>query len=162
MHAEDAVTIRKAESGDEAVVMQLIRELAEYEKIAHEVIATEETIRESLFGRRPAAEAILAHRGGAVAGFAVFFRNFSTFVGRPGIYIEDIYVRPALRGSGVGRALLRHIAGIAKTNGLGRIEFAVLDWNPARGFYEHLGARAMNDWVFYRFTEKGIGELADS
>lgn len=160
MRSHDELTIRKAEAGDLNVLFRLIRELAEYEKIAHEVSATEETIRESLFGARPAAEAILAHRGGAVAGFAVFFRNFSTFVGRAGIYIEDIYVRPEFRGSGIGEALLRHIARVAKENRLGRIEFAVLDWNPARGFYEHLGARAMSDWVFYRFTEDGIRALS--
>ncbi len=162
MHDDAAIAVRKAEAADAPLVFQLIRELAEFEKISHEVVATEETIRESLFGRRPAAKAILAYRGEVPAGFAVYFENFSTFVGRPGIYIEDIYVRPEFRRSGIGRALLRHIAGAAKSSGFGRLEFAVLDWNPARGFYEHLGARAMSDWVFYRFTEEEIARLAGS
>jgi GNAT superfamily N-acetyltransferase len=161
MPADDAIAIRKAGPADVPILLRFIRELAEFEKISHEVAATEETIRESLFGPSPAAEAILAYRGGAPAGFAVYFANFSTFVGRPGIYIEDIYVRPELRGTGGGRTLLVHLARVAKERNAGRIEFAVLDWNPARGFYERFAARAMNDWVFYRFDEEAIGKLAD-
>lgn len=162
MSNEANVTIRKAGPEDVPVLYRLIRELAEYEKIAHEVSATEETIRASLFGTRPAAEAVLASRGGEPAGFAVYFPNFSTFVGRPGIYIEDIYVRPEFRGTGIGGALLAHVARAARERGAGRIEFAVLDWNPARGFYERYGARAMSDWIYYRFDEERIGKIAGS
>ncbi|RJR29171.1 MAG: GNAT family N-acetyltransferase [Candidatus Latescibacterota bacterium] len=162
MTADAAIAIRKAVPADVPILYRLIRELAVYEKIEHEVIANEETIAGSLFGPSPAAEAVLAFAGGDPAGFAVFFGNFSTFVGRPGMYIEDIYVRPEYRGAGVGKALLAHLARIARERRAGRIEFAVLDWNPARGFYEHLGARAMTDWVFYRFTEDRIRDLAGS
>ncbi len=162
MPDDAAITIRAAGPADVPVLFRLIRELAEYERIAHEVIANEETIAGSLFGPSRAAEAVLAYVGGDPVGFAVFFSNFSTFVGRPGMYIEDIYVRPQVRGTGVGKAILAHVARIARERRAGRIEFAVLDWNPARGFYEHLGARAMTDWVFYRFTEDRIRDLAGS
>jgi len=156
------ITIRQASIDDVPLVLQLIRELAEFERISHEVVATEEIIRESLFGEAPAAEAILAECDGAPAGFAVYFQNFSTFVGRAGLYIEDLYVRPPYRGSGAGRALFRQCAAIALARNLGRVEWAVLEWNPAREFYEHFGAKAMGDWVLYRFSGDALKRFGDS
>jgi GNAT superfamily N-acetyltransferase len=156
------ITIREAGVADAPLVFALIKELAEFERIPHEVVATEETIRESLFGDAPAAEAIIAECGGAPAGFAIFFENFSTFVGRPGLYIEDLYVRPEYRGAGVGRALFGRCAAIARERNLGRMEWAVLDWNPAREFYERFGARAMEDWVLYRLTGDQLTKLPGS
>ena len=139
----------------------MIRELAEFERIPHEVVATEDIVRDSLFGTKPAAEACLVSCDGAAAGFAVYFENFSTFVGRPGLYIEDLYVRPEYRGEGVGKALLAHCAALARDRNLGRIEWAVLDWNPAREFYEHFGARPMEDWVPYRLSGDALKRLAE-
>ena len=159
---ESGITIRKASVNDIPLVLQLIKELAEFERISHEVFASEETLQESLFGQKPAAEAILAERAGKPVGFAIYFNNFSTFVGRPGLYIEDLYVKPECRGLGVGKALLRHCARVAQERNLGRVEWAVLDWNPARAFYEHFGARAMDDWVIYRLTGTALRDLADS
>jgi GNAT superfamily N-acetyltransferase len=156
------IVIRQASISDVPIVFQLIRELAEFERIAHEVVATEEIIRESLFGDRPAAEVILAECDGTAVGFAIYFNNYSTFVGRPGLYIEDLYVRPEYRGAGIGRALLTRCAAIAAARNLGRIEWAVLNWNPAREFYEHFGAKAMNDWILYRLTGDALKKLADS
>lgn len=161
MASAEGIEIREARAEDAPLLFQLIRELSEFEKIPHEVIATEDTIRESLFGSVPAAEAALAFRDGAPAGFAVFFANFSTFVGRPGIYLEDIYVRPEHRGAGVGKALLAHLARLARRRKAGRIEFAVLDWNPARKFYERFGARPMDDWILYRLPPDAIARLAE-
>lgn len=155
------ITIRKASIEDVPLVFQLIRELADFERIPHEVVATEDTVRESLFGAKPAAEACLVSCDGATAGFAVYFENFSTFVGRPGLYIEDLYVRPEYRGKGVGKALLAHCAALARERNLGRIEWAVLDWNPARKFYEHFGARPMEDWVPYRLSGDALKRLAE-
>ncbi|HEY5133706.1 MAG TPA: GNAT family N-acetyltransferase [Candidatus Krumholzibacteriaceae bacterium] len=162
MPRQRQITIRQASIDDVPLVLQLIRELAEFERISHEVVATEEIIRESLFGEAQAAEAILAECGGAPAGMAVYFQNFSTFVGRAGLYIEDLYVRPEYRGSGVGRALFRHCAGVALARNLGRVEWAVLEWNPAREFYERFGAKAMDDWVLYRLSGDALKRLGDS
>jgi GNAT superfamily N-acetyltransferase len=156
------LTIRKASANDIPLVFQLIKELAEFERISREVIATEEILRESLFGERPAAEVILAEFAAGPAGFAVYFNNFSTFVGRPGLYVEDLYVRPEYRGVGVGKALLKHCASVARERNLGRVEWAVLEWNPARNFYEHFGARALDDWVIFRLTGDALKEFADS
>jgi GNAT superfamily N-acetyltransferase len=159
---EPRISIRKARPDDIPLVLQLIRELAEFERISHEVVADEEILRESLFGEKPAAEAILADCGDKPVGFAVYFNNFSTFVGRPGLYIEDLFVRPEYRSLGIGKALLRHCARIARDRNLGRVEWAVLDWNPARRFYERFGARAMADWVIYRLSGENLERLADS
>lgn len=161
MPRERQITIRQASLDDVPLVLQLIRELAEFERISHEVVATEEIIRESLFGEDRAAEAILAECDGAPAGFAVYFENFSTFVGRAGLYIEDLYVRPQFRGSGAGRALFRRCAAIALSRNLGRVEWAVLDWNPAREFYEHFGAKVMDDWVLYRLSGDALKRLGE-
>lgn len=155
------IAIRKAHAEDTSLLLDLIRELAVYEKLEKEVTANDQKLRESLFGANPCAEAFIASVGTEVAGFAVIFENFSTFLGKPGIYIEDIYVRSPFRGSGVGKALLCHIAGIAKERNAGRIEFAVLRWNPARHFYEHLGARPLEDWILYRLRKEDIERLGE-
>lgn len=153
--------IRAAVEDDVPLLLAFIKELAEYEKLSHEVSATEEILRDSLFGERRVAEALLAYTDDEPAGFALFFHNFSTFIGRPGIYLEDLYVRPEYRGAGIGRALLIHLAKLAKERGCGRLEWWVLDWNePSIGFYESLGAVAMDDWTVYRVTGNALEELA--
>lgn len=153
--------VRTATEEDVPLLLRFIKELAEYEQLSHEVSATEEILRESLFGGRRFAEALLAYFGDEPAGFALFFHNFSTFLGRPGIYLEDLYVRPEFRGSGIGRALLVRLAKLAKERGCGRLEWWVLDWNePSIGFYESLGAVAMDDWTVYRLTGDELSKLA--
>jgi len=154
------VHFRPAGPDDTADILALIRELAEYEKLAHEVKATETGLRKNLFGRRARAEVLLAYAGGSLAGFCLFFHNFSTFLGKPGLYIEDLYVRPIYRGQGVGRQFFAELARIALERGCGRIEWWVLDWNrPAIGFYRRLGARPMNDWTVYRLDEAAMRRL---
>ncbi len=156
------VSLRFASPADTGLILEFIQGLAEYEKLAHEVIADEEGLRQALFGDRPAAEVILADFGGNPAGFAIFFHNFSTFLGRPGIYLEDLYVKPELRGHGIGRALLSRLAAIAVERECGRFEWSVLDWNaPAIRFYENLGARAMKGWTVFRVTGDALSSLAD-
>jgi GNAT superfamily N-acetyltransferase len=155
------VEIRVATEDDVPLILSLIRELAEYERLSHEVVATEETLRDSLFGERRVAETLLAYLGDDPAGFALFFQNFSTFLGRPGIYLEDLYVRPEFRSAGVGRTLLVRIAGLAKERGCGRLEWAVLDWNePAISFYKRIGASPVSGWTVYRLTGEALEELA--
>jgi len=155
------VEIRAATEDDVPLVLSLIKELAEYERLSHEVVATEEALRESLFGERRVAEALLGYLGDDPAGFALFFHNFSTFLGKPGIYLEDLYVRPEFRGAGIGRALLVHLAKLARERGCGRLEWSVLDWNqPAIRFYENLGAVPMDEWTVYRLTGESLDELA--
>ncbi len=156
------VAIRQAAVDDVPLLLQMIRELAEFERIPHEVTATEEIVRASLFGGAPAAEALLAECGEKPAGFLIHFRNYSTFVGRAGLYIEDLYVRPEYRGLGVGKALFVRCAEIARDRDLGRVEWAVLEWNPAREFYEHFGARAMDDWILYRLSGDALRSLGGS
>src|SRR5437868_6352364 len=154
---------RPATERDVPVILNLIRELAEYEREPDAVVATEERLREVLFGAKPSAEVLLALEEGAPVGFAVYFYNFSTWLGRPGLYLEDLFVRPAARGKGYGRALLVELAKIAQERGCGRMEWAVLDWNdPAIQFYRKLGAKPMEEWTVFRLTRKGIGELAKS
>jgi GNAT superfamily N-acetyltransferase len=153
--------IRSATEDDVPLILTLIKELAEYERLSHEVVATEEALRDSLFGERRVAEALLGYLGGNPAGFALFFHSFSTFLGKPGIYLEDLYVRPEFRGAGVGRALLVHLAGLAKERGCGRLEWSVLDWNePAIGFYRRIGASPVSGWTVYRLTGEALEELA--
>jgi GNAT superfamily N-acetyltransferase len=155
------VTLRVATVEDAAVILELIRDLADYERLSHELVADEERIRETLFGRRPAAEALIAEDRGAAVGFALFFHNYSTFLARPGLYLEDIYVRPSARGRGIGRALLVELAKIAVERGCGRMEWSVLNWNePAIAFYRKLGAVAMDEWTVFRLTGGAIEELA--
>jgi GNAT superfamily N-acetyltransferase len=155
------IEIRPATEEDVPLLLSFIKELAEYEKLSHEVTATEEILAESLFGERRVAEALLAYLGGEPAGFALFFHNFSTFLGKPGVYLEDLYVRPEHRGSGIGRALLVRLAKLAKERDCGRLEWWVLDWNePSIGFYKKLGAVAMDDWTVYRVTGDALDELS--
>lgn len=153
--------IHPATEEDVPLLLRFVKELAEYENLSHEVSATEEVLKESLFGGRRMAEALLAYLGDEPVGFALFFHNFSTFLGRPGIYLEDLYVRPEFRGSGIGRTLLAHLAKLAKERGCGRLEWWVLDWNePSIGFYKSLGAVAMDDWTAYRVTGEALEKLS--
>ena len=155
------VTIRPACVDDVPLVLQFVRELAEYERLLHEAVATEESLRNSLFGPRPYAEVIFACVENEPVGFALFFHNFSTFLGQPGIYLEDLFVRPAARGHGVGQSILRWLAAEAVKRGCGRLEWAVLDWNePAIRFYRSIGARQMSEWHIYRLTGDALQNLA--
>lgn len=152
---------RWAEEEDVPLILEYIRELAEYEKIADQVVATEEVLASSLFGPQPAAEVILAELVGEPVGFALFFQNFSTLLGRPGIYLEDLYVRPLARGRGVGRALLAFLAALTVERGMARLDWWVLDWNEsAIRFYRQLGAVAMDEWTVYRLTGDALKGLA--
>ncbi|MGH9940741.1 MAG: GNAT family N-acetyltransferase [Pyrinomonadaceae bacterium] len=154
--------IEPATERDVPLVLSFIKELAEYERLPHEVTATEEVIREALFGSRPAAEAIIGYEGEAPVGFAVFFHNFSTFVGRRGLYLEDLYVKPEARGHGFGRRMLAHLARLAKERGCGRFEWAVLDWNePAIRFYQGLDAAPMDQWTVFRLSGEALDRLAE-
>lgn len=158
---ETSLEIRAARPGDEPLILELIRELAEYEKLAHEVEATPALLAESLFADGAVAECVIAEWAGEAVGFALFFRNFSTFVGRPGLYLEDLFVRESHRGRGIGKALLLHLADIARQRGYGRMEWSVLDWNqPAIDFYHSLGAKPMSDWTVFRLDERALVELA--
>jgi len=153
--------IRDATPDDVSAVAALIRALAAYEHLAHEVVLRDDDLREHLFGPRPYAEVAVAEHGGSVVGFALFFHNYSTFLGRPGIYLEDLFVLPEHRGAGHGRALLAHLAGLAVERGCGRVEWSVLDWNePSIAFYRSLGARAMDDWTVYRLDGEALRSLA--
>ena len=156
-------TIRRARVEDVPIILELIRDLAAYERAPDEVTATEEQLADVLFGERPVAEVLLAFEGKSPAGFAVFFHNFSTWLGRPGLYLEDLFVKPEKRGKGYGCALLMELAKIARDRGCGRMEWAVLDWNePAIKFYRALGAKPMDDWTVFRLTRKEIARLANS
>lgn len=159
----EEISIRPAEEHEAGVILQFIRDLAKYEHLEHECVATEDSLREALFGRRPYAEVVLACLKGEPVGFALFFHNFSTFLGRAGIYLEDLYVRPEARGHGVGRRLLTWLAATAVDRGCGRLEWAVLDWNePSIRFYRNLGAVAMDEWTTYRVTGPALSALAQS
>ena len=153
--------IRAGTAADVPVVLRFIRDLAAYEKLPHEVTATEELLRRHLFGERPTAEVILAFADGAEAGFAIFFHNFSTFLGKPGIYLEDLYVRPEFRGRGLGKAMMVYLARLARHRDCGRFEWAVLNWNkPSLDFYQSLGAQSMSDWTVQRMTGEALAALA--
>ncbi len=155
------VTIRPGGEADCALILQFIRELAEYERLAHCVVVSEEALREHLFGASPRAEVLIAQVAREPVGFALYFHNFSTFLGQPGLYLEDLYVRPEFRGRGIGGTFLAALAGIAIERGCGRMEWAVLDWNqPAIDFYDSLGARQLNDWIMTRISGEALRELA--
>lgn len=157
----DTVRIRSATPADVPLILGLIRELAEYERLLHQVTASEADLRNSLFGAKPAAECVIAEQDGRPAGFALFFHNFSTFLGKPGLYLEDLYVKPELRGKGIGRRLLSHLARLTLERGCGRFEWAVLDWNePAIRFYERLGAQMLVDWRINRLTGTALEKIA--
>lgn len=158
---DDTILIRRATEADVPALLRGIRALADYEKLAHEVRATEEGLRAALFGEDAVAEAALAETGGTLVGFALYFRNFSTFLGKPGIYLEDLFVWPEWRGRGAGKALLRHLAQLVVDRGYGRLEWAVLDWNtPSIAFYRSLGAVPMDEWTVFRLTGTALSELA--
>lgn len=155
------IEIRPATREDLPLIAAFIRELAEYEKLAHEVRFDEARMGDYLFGPRPMADVVIGLIDGVAQGFALFFHNFSTFEGRPGIYLEDLYVRPAARGAGLGKALLLHLAGVAQDRGCARLEWSVLDWNaPSIGFYRSLGARPMDEWTVMRVDGATLAQLA--
>ena len=155
--------IREAVKEDVPLILKFIKKLAHYERLSHEVSATEELLRKNLFGEKRMAEVILAEYQRITVGFAIYFHNFSTFVGRPGIYIEDIYVDESHRGHGFGYAMFIHIVRQAKERDCGRLEWSVLDWNrPAIRFYENLGAVPLSDWTTYRLTDEALRKLAES
>ncbi len=155
------LSIRPATVEDVALVARLIRELAEYERLADAAVASEADLREQLFGERPAAEVLVAEADGEPAGFALFFHTFSTFLGKRGLYLEDLFVRPAFRGLGLGRHLMAALARIAVQRGCGRFEWSVLDWNePAIGFYRALGASGMDEWTVQRLQGEALRALA--
>ena len=156
----DDYALRAATPADIPAILRCIRGLAEYERLAHQCVATEVLLRESLFGAAPAAEVVLVSHGDETAGFALWFRSYSTFLARPGIYLEDLFVFPAHRGRGLGRRLLAHLARTAVERGYGRLEWAVLDWNvDAIRFYDSLGAVPMGDWTTYRLTGDPLAAL---
>lgn len=156
------VSLRPASESDVKLILQLIKELAEYERLSHEVVASESLLRDALFGERPLAEVVIAEHQATPAGFALFFHNFSTFLGRPGLYLEDIFVRSEFRGLGIGNSLLSYLAAIARERGCGRLEWSVLDWNEsAIRFYRSLGATPMDEWTVHRVSGKDLDRLAD-
>jgi GNAT superfamily N-acetyltransferase len=153
--------IRPAAPSDTGTIVQFIEELADYEKLRHECKATAEAIAQHLFGPAPKAEAILAEWQSQPVGFALYFHNFSTFLAKPGIYLEDLYVQPAFRAKGIGKALLVHLAQLAQARGCGRLEWSVLNWNaPSIAFYESLGAQAKDEWTVYRLEGPSLNQLA--
>lgn len=155
------IDILPAAPADVPLILSLITALADYEKLGHEVIATEQSLTQALFGHKPGAEAVIARIDGTPAGFALFFHNFSTFQGKHGLYLEDLFVLPEFRGRAIGKALLRHLAALAIERDCGRFEWAVLDWNrPARDFYESLGAEAKSDWIIHRVSGAALQQLA--
>jgi GNAT superfamily N-acetyltransferase len=157
------IQIREAAVGDVPVILQLIRGLADYEKLSDQVTATEEKLRDTLFGERRGADVLLAYSGDECVGFALFFPNYSTFLAKPGIFLEDLYVKPEWRGKGIGTALLRRVAAIAVERGCGRFEWEVLDWNtPSIGFYKSLGAVPMDEWTKYGVTGEALLKLSGS
>jgi len=153
--------LRSATAEDAALILSFIRELAVYEKLLPDVSATEEALRRTLFGPEPAAHVVIAESAGRPAGFALYFFNYSTFLAKPGLYLEDLFVKPEFRGAGVGKALLLHLAKIANARGCGRMEWSVLDWNePAKGFYRKLGAVPLDDWRIFRLTGRKLEKFA--
>jgi GNAT superfamily N-acetyltransferase len=158
---ETEIRIEAVREQDVPLLLRLIKALADYERLSGEVVATEALIRDALLGRTPSAEAAIAYAGADAVGFAVWFYNFSTFVGRPGLYLEDLFVLQEWRGRGIGRALMGHLARLAVARGCGRMEWAVLDWNePAIGFYHSIGAQAMDGWTVYRLTGDALTRVA--
>lgn len=153
----DKLIIRETSEEDIPQIFTLIRELAEYERLSHTVTADERLLKENLFGKNKYAQVVFAEYDGSIAGQALFFYNFSTFKGKPGIYLEDLYVRPAFRKRGIGKALLMYLIELAKTKNCGRVEWVVLDWNkPAIDFYKSIGAKPMDDWIVFRLSESSF------
>ncbi|MBI1387875.1 MAG: GNAT family N-acetyltransferase [bacterium] len=163
MSSSNPLLIRSAGPADVPAIYAMIRELAEYEKLLHIVEATEDSIHRALFGEKPAAEALIALEMDVPVGFALYFTNFSTFVGKPGLYLEDLYVKPKFRGKGYGKALLVRLANIAVERDYGRMEWSVLDWNtPSIEFYKSLGAVPMDEWTVFRLNREAIASVASS
>lgn len=155
------LSIRAAQRGDCGLILEFIRQLADYERLAHEVVADEDQLLATLFGERPAAEVLIAEWSGHPAGFALFFPNYSTFLAKPGIYLEDLFVSTDFRGLGIGKSLLVRLAALAIERGCGRLDWSVLDWNePAIRFYESLGAYGLHDWVLHRLDGKALHDVA--
>lgn len=153
--------IKRASENDVPLILSFIKELAEYEKLLHEVVATEAILKETLFGDKAHAEMIIGYLNEKPVSFALYFHNFSTFLGRPGIYLEDLYVKPEVRGKGIGQKMLAYLARLTKERKCGRLEWRVLDWNEtAINFYKHIGAKAMDEWTVYRVTDKALDDLA--
>lgn len=158
---EERFLIRPARPADTPEILRLIRELAVYEKLEHMAVGTEPMLREQLFGARPSSEVLMAERGGRAVGFALFFTTFSTFLCKPGLYLEDLFVEPAHRGAGIGKALLARLAALARERDCGRLEWRVLDWNePSIRFYESLGASIMKEWLLVRMTRPEFERMA--
>jgi GNAT superfamily N-acetyltransferase len=156
-----AATLRAAEARDVGAILALMRELADFEKLTHLFVATGDDLADALFGPRPAAEALVAERDGAIVGYALFFHNYSTFLGRRGLYLEDLYVQPSQRGTGLGTAMLKRLAALAVERRCARFEWSVLDWNrPAIDFYQKMGATVMPDWRIVRVTGDALATLA--
>lgn len=161
--ANPGTSIRAATEADVALILFFIRGLAEYEKLAHEVVATEQDLQDTLFGSKPSANVVIAENEGRAAGFALFFTSYSTFLGRPGIYLEDLFVLPDFRGKGIGKALLKHLAGLVVQGNMGRLDWSVLDWNtPAIEFYEQIGARGLKEWTQFRLDGDALKRLAST
>jgi GNAT superfamily N-acetyltransferase len=160
--ATPAFTIRAATEADVPLILRFIGALAEYEKLSHQVVATEDDLRRTLFGPRPYGEVLLGYEGEVPMAFALFFHNFSTFLGKPGLYLEDLFVKPEARGRGYGKAMLKQLARIAVERGCGRFEWWVLDWNePSIQFYKSLGAIPMDEWTVFRVTGEALTTLAE-
>jgi len=158
-----SVEIVPARESDVPVILDFIRQLAEYEKLSDQVSASEELLRTNLFGTQPSAEVIFAESNGRKVGFAIFYTNFSTFLGKPGIYLEDLFVLPEARGAGIGKKLLAYLARITRDRHYGRLDWAVLDWNtPSIAFYDSLGAKPLSDWITYRLSGEPLSRLAQS
>jgi GNAT superfamily N-acetyltransferase len=153
---KSSLNIRAAKKEDVPLILEFIKGIADFEKLSHSVKATEESLMEAIFGKRPYAEVFFAELEGVPAGFTVFFYNFSTFTGKQGLYIEDIFVKPEYRGKGIGKSMFLHCVKLAKERNCGRMEWAVLDWNPARQFYEYFGAGPVEGWHIYRMSEDGF------
>lgn len=157
----DSFTIKFATVNDVSLILQFIKELATYEKLLDEVVATEALLSETLFGEKKNAEVIIGYYENVPVAFALFFHNYSTFLGRPGIYLEDLYVKPEMRGKGIGKKMLAYLAKLTKERKCGRLEWWVLDWNkPAIDFYKSIGAKPMDEWTVHRVTGKALDELA--
>lgn len=163
MSTNPSLVLRHATRDDVALILELVRELAEYEKLAHEAVADAASVERDLFGPRPFAEVVIAEADGEPAGFALYFHNYSTFLGKPGLYLEDLFVRPRFRGLGLGKRLMQFLAHTAVERGCGRFEWSVLDWNtPAIEFYRSLGARGMDEWTVQRVDGEALRALAAS
>lgn len=160
--SHDTIIIRAAEENDAALILSFISGLADYEKLAHEVIASEQDLRRTLFADQPSAEVLIAEYAGQPAGFALFFTSYSTFLARPGIYLEDLFVLPEFRSRGIGKALLTSLASLVIDRNMGRLDWSVLNWNvPAIKFYKKIGARGLTDWTQFRLDGEALHDLAD-